>query len=234
MLRLLPFILVPVILVGGLWFWRSGIKQNLTSPQAGIIDSGPVEVPKALPGATLEDRVKSLEETLTKLVTQVNSIKSGSATPANLSGVEGTITELKARVTALEKATPVPAVISSKATTIYIPLGGSTGPWGSQDWNTINEYEISLNPDNYPGYTSMYLEVNFRLAEAAGTGSVRLYNTTDSSAVSSQVDTTSTAFGVQTSSSFKLSSGTKTYKLQIKSSQGKDLYVQSARIKVNF
>jgi len=80
----------------------------------------------------------------------------------------------------------------------------------------------------------MNLEVNFRLVEPSGTGSVRLYNVTDSSAVSAQADTTSTSFGLKTSGSFKLSGGKKTYKLQVKSSEGKELFIQSARIKVNF
>ena len=81
----------------------------------------------------------------------------------------------------------------------------------------------------------MQLEANFRLTEAAGTGSIRLYNVTDGSVVSSsQLDTTGTAFGVQTSGSFKLPAGQKTYTIQVKSTSSKDIFVQSARIKVNF
>lgn len=236
MVRLLPFILIPILILAGLWYWRSSAQQNLATPQKNE-SLTPVEVPKTLPGATLEDRVKSLEETVKKLAQASNAKSSASPAPANLdsrlSSVESAVTELKARVSALEKATPAPAAASTNKSTVYIPLGAG-GSWADYDWNSLAEYEISLNPDNYPGYTAMYLEANFRLSESVGTGSVRLYNVTDGSAISSQLDTTATAFTLKTSASFKLPSGTKTYRLQVKSSERKDLFIQSARIKVNF
>lgn len=246
MLRFLPFLLIPILIIAGLGYWRfTANKQStvtLIEDSQGQ-DQGPVEVPKTLPGATLEDRVKSLEETLTKLIPQVNNLKPGSSPVAGSAGssssdsrlteVETAVTELKARVSSLEQATPAPVTSGSKYP-LYIPMGSGGGPWGDQDWNALNEYQVSINPDNYSGYSGMQLEANFRLAEAAGTGSVRLYNITDSSSISSEVNTTSTSFGTQTSSTFKLPSGAKTYTIQIKSNQGKSLFVQSARIKVNF
>ena len=168
---------------------------------------------------------------------QVNSLKSSSAQTgssnsldARLANVEAAITELKARVSSLEKVTP-PA--TSSKSTVYIPLGAG-GYWTDIDWHTLTEYEASLNPDNYPGYSGMNLEVNFRLVDSSGTGSVRLYNVTDNSAVSSQMNTTSTTFSLFSTSSFKLPAGTKTYRLQVKSTERKELHIQSARIKVNF
>lgn len=151
---------------------------------------------------------------------------------SNVKDLESAVTELKARVSSLEKATQAPATASKSP--LYIPLGGGGGPWADQDYNTLNEYQAAINSDNYSGYSSMQLEVNFRLAEAAGTGYVRLYNVTDGSSISSEVSTTGTAFGLQTSGTFKLPGGQKTYTIQVKSSQGKNLFVQSARIKVNF
>lgn len=238
MIRFLPFILIPILIIAGLGYWRySTGKQSLTTPKTSEQDQEPVEVPKALPGATVEERVKSLEDTIAKLVPQVNSLKvqaSPNGLPASLDSrlgsLESAMTELKARVSALEKATPAPAT-SGKAT-IYIPLGAG-GSWFNVEWQSLSEYEVSLNPDNYPGYTGMSLEANFRLVDPTGTGSVRLYNVTDGSAVSGQLDTTSATFALQTTTSFKLPSGTKTYRLQTKSSQ-RDLSIQSARIRVNF
>lgn len=235
MIRFLPFILIPILLIAALGYWRySTTNQNLTTPQVAE-SQGPMEVPKTLPGASLEDRVKSLEDAITKLVSQVNSLKSSSvqtgtlgSLDSRLGSLESAVIELKARVSALEKA---PAVASGKAT-VYIPLGAG-GSWFNVDWNSLAEYEVSLNPDNYPGYTGMNLEVNFRLVDPTGTGSVRLYNVTDGSAVSAQLDTTSATFALQTTSSFKLPTGTKTYRLQTKSTQ-RELAIQSARIKVNF
>lgn len=241
MIRILPFILVPVLILGGLWYWRNlSLKQTLNSPKINEQIEIPVEVPKTLPGATIEDRVKSLEDTLTKLVPQINTLKSSNSQSNNstssdsrIANVEAAVTDLKARVSALEKATPAPAAASSKYP-LYIPLGAGGGPWQDQDWHTLTEYQASINPDSYSGYASMQLEANFRLIEGVGTGSVRLYNVTDGSSISSQIDTTSTVFGLHTSGTFKLPAGQKTYTIQVKTSQGKDLFVQSARVKVNF
>lgn len=242
MIKLLPFILIPILLVLGLGYWRYiGTKPASTGAQTTQADFIPIEVPKSAPNATLEDRVKALEDTNSKLVTQVNTIKtSASQAPSNssldsrLTTVEAAVTELKARVSALEKASPSPAAASSNKYPLYIPLGADGGPWTDQTWNTLTEYQVAINPGDYPGYSGMQLEVNFRLSEPGGTGSVRLYNVTDGTSVASQVDTTSTTYGVQTSGSFTLPSGKKTYSIQVQSSSSKNLFVQSARIRVNF
>lgn len=244
MLRILPVILVVGLIIGGLGYFRFVVsKPSLTTPKTEQSqtsqDNTPLEVPKTLPQATMEDRVKALEELTTKLVTQVNVLKPANGfvgtTDSQLNLVEASVTELKMRVSALEKVSPAPAAASTnKSSVVYIPLGSGGGPWGNTDWYSMPEYEISLDPANYPGYSGMVLEVTFRLVESAGTGSVRLYNTTDSSTTSSQLDSTSATYTLKTSSSFKLPSGSKTYRLQVKSSQNKDLFIQSARIKVNF
>lgn len=238
MVRLLPFILIPVLIIGGLWFWRfSASKEILTTPQTPEQDSGLVEVPKTLPAASLEDRMQSLEEALAKL--QVNpepsdlKINSSDSLDSRISNAESAVTELKARVSALEKATPVPVTSSTKYP-LYIPLGAGGGPWGDKGWYALNEYQVSINSDNYSGYSSMQLEVNFRLVSQSGTASVRLYNVTDGSSISPQVDTTSDTFSLKTSGTFKLPAGQKTYTLQVKSTDGTNLFIQSARIKVNF
>ena len=226
--------------MGGLGYWRYAATNKSLATPAVQQDLGLVEVPKTLPDATLEDRVKALEDVNSKLVTQINGLKTSnsggpsvSSLDSRLTAVEGATTDLKVRISALEKASPSSTSVSSQPT-IYIPMGSTAGPWSNTDWSTLNEYEISLDPGNYPGYTGMNLEVNFRLVDPAGTGSVRLYNVTDSSVVSSQLDTSSTSFGLKTSVTFKLASGQKTYKLQVKSTGGKDLYIQSARIRANF
>lgn len=238
MIRLLPFILIAVVVLGGLGYWRyEASKPALESPEKQV-DSSPIEVPKTLPAASLEDRVKSLENLVTKIVSSINTLKSSisqNSSSSSFDSLNAQVTELKARVSALENVTPAPAAAgTSSKSTVYIPLGSGGGPWGNQDWYSTPEYEISLDPANYPSYTGMSLEVTFKLAESAGTGSVRLYNVTDSSATSGQIDNQTSALSLKTTSSFKLASGTKTYRLQIKTTEGKDLFIQSARIRVNF
>ncbi len=240
MIKLLPFILVPVLIVAGLGYWRlTGSKPGSPSAKTEqVADKGPIEVPKTLPEATAEDRLKSLEDIVAKLASKVNNLKPSKSDTttgsldSKVKDLESAVTELKARVSSLEKASPAPASVSKSP--LYIPLGAGGGPWTDQDYNTLNEYQASINPDSYAGYTSMQLEVNLRLTELAGTGYVRLYNVTEGSAISSEVSTTSNTFSLQTSGTFKLPGGQKTYTIQVKSSQGKQLFVQSARIKVNF
>lgn len=239
MIRLLPFILVPILILGGLWYFRFAATKPASVPTQEIENQVLVEVPKTLPAASLEDRVKALEDAAVKLAAQVNTSKT-SNTPVStgvpdsrMGSLEAAVTDLKTRISALEKASPAPASSTAKYP-LYIPLGAGGGPWGDSEWHSLTEYQVSINGDDYPGYASMELEANIRLVEAAGTGSVRLYNVTDGSSLSSQIDTTGTSFAVQTSSSFKLPGGKKTYTIQVKSTQGKSLFVQSARIKVNF
>ncbi len=236
MIKILPFILIPILVLAGLGYWRYSANNNLVTPVVSQqTDTGPVEVPKALPNATLEDRVKVLEDTALKLATQVNSWKSPQANTSSqdsrISDLEASNTELKARISALEKATPAPAAASGKST-IYIPLG-SGGTNGDKNWITNDNYGVTIDPAEYLGYSTMQLEVNFRMVQKSGTAYARFYNVTDSSD-KEKVSTTSDSFSWQTSFGFTLPAGKKTYTLQTKSTEGVEIQLQSARIKVNF
>lgn len=239
MVKLLPFIVIIVLVLGGLGYWRFvGSRSDLTAPEAS--QAAPVEVPKNLPVGTIDDRVKSLEDSVNKLTDVVNRLKpatsqvgSAGSSDSRVADLEATVTQLNARVASLEKSNPASVATSGKSI-VYIPLGSGGGPWNNTDWNVLPEYEISLNPDNFPGYSGMNLEVTFRVDDPSGTGSVRFYNVTDGSVVSSQLDTTSTVFNLQSSLSFKLAAGAKTYRLQVKDSGGKHLFIQTARVKVNY
>lgn len=244
MIRFLPLILIPVIIISGLGYWRYlANKQSLQTPQQANFQVDqqvqvPAEVPNTLPKVSLEDQVNNLEDTVTKLVPQVNSLKSASgqgAVPASLDSrlkeVESVVAELKTRVSLLEKGTTT-TQSTSKSATVYIPLGAG-GQNGDKNWLSIANYGATIDPAEYPGYTSMQLEVNFRLVQKSGTAYARLYNVTDQ-ANKEQVSTTSDSFSWQTSSGFTLPTGQKTYTLQMKSTEGAEVQLQSARIKVNF
>lgn len=218
----------------------TGTKQNLATSKAVSQDQGPVEVPKTLPGATLEDRMKNLEDTILKLVPQVNNLKSStnpttqntSSLDNKMKGLETAVTELKARVSVLEKGSTTTTQSQLKSATVYIPLG-SGGGGGDKDWVSNSSYGATIDPSEYPGYSTMQLEVNFRLTQKSGTAYARLYNVTDQTA-KEQVSTTSDGFSWQTSYGFTLPAGKKTYTLQMKSTEGVEVQLQSARIKVNF
>ncbi len=226
--------LIPIIMLSGLMCWRYLTNQQALSASQTIQQETTLnEVPKTLPAVGTEANTASLQDTTTQ-ASPVPRNTGSTVSDSRIKDVESAITNLRARVSALEKATPsVPAVTTSKYP-LYIPLGSGGGPWGNADWYKLDEYMVTLNSEDYAGYSSMQLEVNFRLAEPTGKGSVRLYNVTDQAAVSSQVDNSTATFSTQTSGTFKLASGQKTYTLQMKSTEARSLFIQSARIKVNF
>lgn len=224
--------------MGGLFYWRFVATKPALEAAQQTQDSAPVEVPKTLPGATIEDRVKSLEDVVNKLTPQVNSLKSSgtqtgasSSLDSKVAALETAVTELKARAATLENATPAPVTASGKST-VYIPLG-SGGSSGDRNWISNDNYGATIDPAEYPGYSTMQFEVNFRMTQKSGTAYARLYNVTDSSA-KEQASTTLDSFSWQTSYGFTLPAGKKTYTLQTKSSEGAEIQIQSARIKVNF
>ncbi len=241
MVKILLIVFVIAAILGGLGYWRyTSLKSNsdqLGSAQQSL-SSSPIEVPATLPQASIEDRVKALEDVVSKLAIQVNSLKPSSnqsqtntSTDSTVNTLNTAVTDLTARVTALEKSSPTTSSVSQSV--MYIPLG-SGGYWQNTDWFAAPEYQISLDPANYPGYTSMILEVTFRVIDSTDVGSVRLYNATDNSATSLQVDSSSSSFVLLSTPSFKLATGAKTYKLQVKSNLGRGLFIQTARIKVSF
>ncbi|MDP3973399.1 MAG: hypothetical protein Q8P92_01065 [Candidatus Daviesbacteria bacterium] len=246
MLRILPVILILLLISGGLIFWRfNASKNNLESPNVEILDSELIEVPKTLPDASLDDKVEILNDAMTTIVSEINSLKraisslqSQSVTDLDnrLKAVEASLTELKIKVSALEGGQTTQTTTNQTTTTnppLYIPLS-SGGQTKSQDYVTIETYQISLNPADYAGYKNMQLEVSIRRNQPGNTVYARLYNSTDGSVTSSEVSTTSSTFVWLTSSGFSLASGTKTYVLQVKVGDGTDAFVQSARIKVNY
>lgn len=224
MIRLLPIILIIILVLGGLAYWRFYAQKPIISPLQILQNEKPIEVPKTLPEASLEDRIKSLEDMVNKLVISPSP-------SSDLNSLDASVTELKARVSALESSTPV--TTTSSKSTVYIPLG-SGGQVQDQNWNTLPAFQISLDPAQYPGYTSMQFEVTMRLNQPGGTLYARLYNSSAGSATSSETSTTSTTATLVNSSTFTLPAGSKTYVLQAKTSDGTLGFLDYARIKVNF
>lgn len=230
---IIPVVCALLVLAFGYFYIQSG----------KFLPVVPSEVPSTLPD---KNRIANLEDSVSLLVNELKDIRTSIATASpeiqnsvssdyKIKTLEISVLDLKARVSVLEKPiiTSTPATTTSKSPS-YIPLGASGGPWLYADWMSLNEYQISVNPNDYSGYSGMQLEVNFRIVGTPGTGYVRLYNVTDGSAVASEISTTNTSFGVLVSAAFKLTSGQKLYTIQAKSTNSQDLYIQSARIKVSF
>lgn len=240
MLKLLPIVLLLAALAGGavylIFFYPSGPKEVPVSlPDTPIFspdtNASPDERIKVL-----EDQVITLSKKLSTTPTQSTPSSTSSLAEAKIIALEQTVNLLQTRISKLESSPTGPAVSSGSTTKypLYIPLG-SGGQAGDKGWFSVEQYQAYIDPGQYPGYKSMQLEVNFRLVHKSGTGYARLFNYSDNSAINkSDVSTTSEVFGLYTSEGFTLTPGSKLYKMQIKSSEGVELQLESARIKVNF
>lgn len=181
--------------------------------------------------STLLDKISQLEKTTTKSAAPL--VKNGSTDSQKIKDLETTITQLQAKVAALEQTDRTFQPSSGATPVVYIPLG-SGGSTDDKNWFGLDGYEVSLNPADYPGYSNMYLEVTLRLVEKVGTSYARLYSMTDNKAISSELSSTQEKNTLLTSSGFKLPDGSKTYRLQVKSSEGYQVLLQNSRIKVTF
>ena len=185
------------------------------------------------------------------LLDQIKNITS-SPTPQEVSKIsledhvkllETTVSVLQKRLDVLEKnqgiKTVSPSSSPSTTTTVtavpaYIPLGAG-GNTNDQNYAPMDMYQVAIDPAEYPGYTNMQLEVSFKSDQNAGPTYIRLYNSTDSTSVSSsEVSGTSDKSTWLTSSKFTISSTKKTYTIQVKNVTNVNTNILSARLKVNF
>lgn len=219
MIRILPIILI-VLVLGGVGYWKFfAVKEPAPEPvETGIVQT-PKEVPATLPIATSSPTTSSSADS--GLVSKVTSL-------------EAEVADLKSRITNLEKK---PASTTSKSTTVskvpvYIPLGAG-GSNSNTNWADMPGYSILIDPGEYNGYSSMQLEVNMRLNQLGGSAMARL-SSSDGTAISSELSSAQTVNNLNTSLGFKLPTGKNIYKLQVKSTAGHEMFIQDARIKVNF
>lgn len=182
--------------------------------------------------ANLGDRINALENTIASLRGDVVNLEAQKTSPASVpqANYEARIKSLEDEVAKLKSQK---AVISSNKAPLYIPLG-SGGTAGDKGWYSVPGYEVAIDPADYFGYSAMQMEINFRMTEIAGVGVARLYNQTDNQAISGEITIASDNLALYSTPTFTLPSGKKTYKLQVKSTYGANLEIQSARIKVSF
>ncbi len=243
MIKLLPFIIIPILLVAGFGLW--GIYGNKTDiPKSDtLVSQEPVEVPKTLPNVPAEQNVGTLQAAVDTLVKEVNGLKSANAAvDAKLKETENTVSDLKYRITVLEGATPAPtavptttSVVTTKQSSVYIPVGAGGDTWGDQNWLSLNDYKVTIDLANFPGYKTVTLEGNFRLLQKSGQGNIQLINLTTNQAVTnSQISTTLDSFDTYSSGKFTLASGSNVYAVQVKSDTGTQIQIRSVRLRVDY
>ena len=232
MLKILaPVILVIIILTGFAFykFLTPKAPATLDLPQNPVTSPHPSATPSPVGGYS---RVVSPSLNKTPL-------PASASTNDRISTLESMISVLQKKVESLEKNSSVTQISTTTSTStqkspVYITLA-SGGSSNSSTYSYLSPYEIAIDTVDYSGYKNMQLEINMSVPEIVGSAYARLYNATDSKdIIGSEVNTASRDPIWLTSSSFSLTSGKKTYQLQIKSTESRLVNIQSARIKINF
>ena len=221
---------VAAALVGGTALLVRNISNNALTPQPVLNQVVSTPLPS---GQSLLNTSTSSASPLSESGVDSTPTPQIGSDP-KITKLENTIAELLGRIKELEsKPTPTPTSSINKSP-VYIPLGPGDSI-SSVNWSTASVPIITIDPADYPGYTSMQLEVTFQIYQGNGTAYARLYAYNDGTSIlSSEVSTTSASYTTVTSGTFQLSGGKKSYKLQQKSTTGFSTNVQFARIKVNF
>lgn len=243
MIKLLPIgvLIFLVVLAGGyLWMRRS---QAQVTPQIKELTqlTGQTDVSSFAP-VDNSDRIKILEEAVILLAKKINGEVPTTGTNATLIGristLEDKVTSLQRQVSQLQSGvspTSAPAAGRSvKQPPIYIPLG-----WVASSsvmvWTTITTQSITIDTNDYPGFTSAQFEARIVNFQGNGTAYARLINTTDGSGVlASEVSNSGIDYAWVTSSNFSLASGKKTYAVQLKTNTGYAAQISDAHLKINF
>jgi hypothetical protein len=241
MVRIL-LILGGIFITVGFIIWRFMFSSSetpiLTLPQNFSVSKSGEQT--ATVSGTLENRVKELEfavaELLRKTPGTTASITTTGSLDSKVKTLENSINELSSRVAKLETGTSTTTTTTSTGAKVaYIPVGYTGSGNATSDYTNVSGQEVTIDTANYPGYKSMTLEANFRIYQGNGTGYIRLANKTDGTSFSSSIlSTTSEDYATKTSSSFTISSGSKTYVIQAKSTTGYSVDLQWSRIRVDF
>lgn len=235
MIKFLP-VLIILIVIAAVIGYRS-ISSSPGNGEIKEEASPLTEVPVTSPLTSTssdDSRIKRLEEIVSGLTKSGTGTQNSSSLENRVKTLEMTVTQMQGQINSLKPATAQTTPAASKQAPLYIPLG-SGGTLNDQNWLALSTYEVLIDPADYPGYSNMQLEVNMRLVQTAGEAKARLYNVTDGSDIAnSEVTVTADKATLGTSHTFTLPTGRKTYRLQAKSTQGFTLELQTARIKVNF
>lgn len=232
---LIAMVVFVAVVVGGMIYYRyKMVSQNFNLPP--LIGNQEVV-------STVDGRLSTVEDALALLINRVNTgtgkvettiTTSSGSLDARVQSLENTVANLQVQINSLKSSSPGEVTTTVNRSPAYIPLG-TGGSVNSRDWVTVAGYEVTIDSADYSGYTNAYLEVTMRMSEPKSTKAfARLYNSTNDSAVSGEATTTATIYTLATTSSFQLSPGKKTYKLQVKSTDTGEIFIQDARIKITF
>lgn len=233
MIKILGLVIISILIISAFAFYRyiapekKEAKTNILTPVTSLKSK----------------KVSTDSANLPVEETENETFDSSSFSPdtqdQRISILKQQLTVLQKRVEQLElsgsKSTATTTTQSASKVSTYVFSLGKGGSTVKNDWTTVDNLDITIDPSDYSGYKSMQLEVEVKVKDGNGKVFARLFNSSDGTSVS-QSEISSSAFDYTwvTSSTFNLSSGKKTFKIQLKSLTGYEAFVQSARIKVNF
>ncbi len=187
-----------------------------------------------------ENRVAKTEfnsETITTPISSTTSAVSDSCGTVCQQTIEEKISQAMATVSGKEtiketKAVEKASKETSQAKVIYIPLGGS-GSTASTSWADVGNAEVYFNIDDYQNVDRIYFEGYIRVKNGNGKAFARLYDVTHSIGVQgSDIETINENFTMVESGTLSFWRGKNLYRIQVKSLNGYDAYIDSGRIKI--
>lgn len=234
-------ILISSIIIALVIILGSLLYKRVTTPTSS-------ENSNPLTADYTQQRIGAVESAVEDLAKQVADLKQA-ALASGSGSVVGTPLNFDIRIQNLEQAVSIiqaqlktipiassssnsnsnsNSVTSPTKSPEYIPLG-STDPLNDQNWRSISSVSVSLNSNDYPGYSGVTFEASLRLNSGTGVANAKILGI-DSSIIS----TSSTTFVTLSSSPFKLLSGRNTYTVATLSSLGDTMFLQNARLKISF
>lgn len=217
--KILPIILILVAVL---------VVSNLI-----VIDIGWLKQQK-------EDRVAKTEfnsETINTPISSTTSAVSDSCGTVCQQTIDEKVSQAMATVSGKETIKETKAVEkavkeTSQAKVIYIPLGGS-GSTASTSWADVGNAEVYFNIDDYQNVDRIYFEGFIKVKNGNGKAFARLYDVTHSIGVQgSDIETINENFTMVESGTLSFWRGKNLYRVQVKSLNGYDAYIDSGRIKI--
>lgn len=233
---ILPLVLITALSIGVITYHKlttspanppvNPVVSNSSTPDVSPLASAPQEVPKSLPSITPAVVIKTpadLAPTVTALAARVTNL-------------EAIVANLQAQINAINTSRVATTQTSSNAgSPTYIFALGSTESTTQQNYTTLTNLSLNLDPANYPGFKSMQLEVSLSVYQGNGMAYAILYNSdAGTQIISSQVSTNSYNPTWVSSNTFTPPSGAHTYQLQLKTNTGYAAQADNFRIKVNY
>lgn len=176
-------------------------------------------------------------EEITDSSESIPALSQNTCPEACLAEIEQALAESLATVETTSREilyTPLVPTPQSQAKAVYIPLVTSASTV-KMDWTDIVPSDFYFDLTDYPGAKSVRFQAYLKALHGAGRVYVHLYDDTNKRAVDySDLSTQSPNYELLTSSPLAIWRGNNLYRVQLRSINGTEVFLQEARLKVLF